>query len=171
MLLVYLLLGAVYWGLKFVIDSDTRQALGFRWSLDKLEVIFSRYPLKIGENDRLQLRRRLKETVWTRLCNLRAFPEHSWATVTLLCVEEVKYTKGTDTFTEQAEAYSQVVYSHSLPGGESSVNGYFDLEIPPNLGASFEGENNQIRWLLKIEERYGNWLKTKVTYLPFLVDV
>lgn len=160
----------VYWVVKFSLDESARYEMGAKQGFLPAELIFSHYPLKVGENDRITFRRRLKQNFWTNLFKVHNFPPNSRLKVSLICLERVTYTKGTDTVTDVATAYENVIFSKTLIPGDREVKGYFDLEIPSHLSPSFEGKNNQIRWILEIEENYPGLLDLKMTYLTFVVD-
>jgi len=160
----------VYWVVKLVLDKSARDEMGAKQGFLPAELIFSHYPLKVGENDRVTFRRRLKQNFWTNLFKVHHFPANSHLRVSLICMERVTYTKGTDTVTDVATAHENVIFSKTLIAGDREVIGHFDLEIPPHLSPSFEGKNNQIRWILEIEETYPGLIDLKMTYLTFVVD-
>ena len=66
--------------------------------------------------------------------------------------------------------YEKMIYSDNLFCGDREVIAHFDLEIPLSFSSSFEGKNNQIRWILDMEESYPGLLEHKHTYLTFVVD-
>ena len=160
----------VYRVMKLTLDESARYKMGIELGFVGAELIFSRYPLKVGENDRLTFRRRLKNNYWTNLFKINKFPVNSHITVNLVCVERASYTQGTDTVTDVAVVYEKMIYSDNLLCGDREVIGHFDLEIPLSYSSSFEGKNNQIRWILDMEENYPGLLEQKHTYLTFVVD-
>jgi hypothetical protein len=166
----YFSFGIIYWSLRLLVDRQTRQRLGFKWGLDELEIIFSHYPPQLGDGDRLTIRRRLKETVWTRLFHVDGFPKDSQINVDLVCIERVTYTQGTDLVTDMTEVYRQSLQITPLIPGNRQISCHFDLTIPPHLAPSLEGTRNQIRWLLNVIETYPNLLENKISYLTFVVD-
>ena len=155
----------VYWVVKLVLDKSARDEMGAKQGFLPAELIFSHYPLKVGENDRVTFRRRLKQNFWTNLFKVHHFPANSHLRVSLICMERVTYTKGTDTVTDVATAHENVIFSKTLISGDSEVIAHFDLEIPAHLSPSFEGKHNQIRWILELEESYPSLLEQKMTYL------
>lgn len=160
----------VYGSLKLIFDPQFRFRIGAQFGLGPGEIIFSHYPLRVGEDDRLTFRRQLKENTWTRWFNLDRFPDQGRLQVSLLCAERVIYTEGTDTITEVAIVHEDRIYSHSLIGGDRQVKAYFNLHIPDSLPSAFEGKHNQIRWLLKVEENYPQAIGKLITYFTFVVD-
>lgn len=160
----------VYWILKLSLDESARYEMGVKQGFLPAELIFSHYPLKVGENDRVTFRRRLKQNFWTNLFKIHDFPPNSRLKVSLICLERATYTKGTDTVTEVAVAYESVIFSKTLISGDREVKSHFELEIPCDLSPSFEGKNNQIRWILQIEESHPGLIDPKMTYLTFVVD-
>jgi hypothetical protein len=160
----------VYWLVKLSLDKSARYEMGAKQGFLPAELIFSHYPLKVGENDRITFRRRLKQNFWTNLFKVHDFPANSRLKVSLICLERATYTKGTDTVTDVATAYESVIFSKTLIPGDREVKSHFDLEIPSYLSPSFEGKNNQIRWILQIEESYPGLIDLKMTYLTFVVD-
>jgi len=160
----------VYWMVKLILDESARYEMGAKQGFLPAELIFAHYPLKVGENDRITFRRRLKQNFWTNLFKIHDFPPNSRLKVILICLERATYTKGTDTVTDVATAYESVIFSRTLISGDREVKSHFDLDIPPHLSPSFEGKNNQIRWILEIEESYPGLIDPKMTYLTFVVD-
>ena len=161
----------VYRLLKLILDESARYKMGTDLGFaGGAELIFSRYPLKAGDNDRLTFRRRLKNNYWTNLFKINKFPVNSHITVNLVCVERASYTHGTDDVTDVAVVYEKMIYSDNLFCGDREVIAHFDLEIPLSFSSSFEGKNNQIRWILDMEESYPGLLEHKHTYLTFVVD-
>jgi len=160
----------VYSVLKLTLDESARYKLGTDLGFMAAELIFSRYPLKVGENDRVTFRRRLKNNYWTNLFKINKFPVNSHIKINLVCIERASYTQGTDTVTDVAVVYEKRIYSDNLLCGDREVIGHFDLEIPLSYSSSFEGKNNQIRWILDMEESYPGLLEHKHTYLTFVVD-
>ncbi|MFM1841714.1 MAG: hypothetical protein RLZZ490_447 [Cyanobacteriota bacterium] len=158
-----------YGSLKLIFDPQFRFGIGTRFGLAPVEIIFSHYPLRVGEDDRLAFRRQLRANFWTRWFNIHQFPDQGRLSVSLICGERVTYTQGTDTITEVATIYEEQIYSRSLMGGDRQVIAYFTLHIPAHLPPAFEGKHNQIRWLLKIEENYPQVIAQQVTYFTFVV--
>ena len=161
---------AVYSVVKITLDESARYGVGAILGFLPPELIFFRYPLKVGENDRITFRRRLKQNFWTNLFKINRFPVNSHITINLVCVERVSYTKGTTRVTDVAVVYEKMIYSDNLLSGDREVIAHFDLEIPLSYSSSFEGKYNQIRWVLDVEESYPGLLEQKHTYLTFVVD-
>jgi len=168
--LFLLVFSVVYLVVKIALDESVRYKIGAKLGFLPAELIFFHYPPKVGDNERITFRRRLKQNFWTNLFKIRDFPANSRLKISLICMERVTYTKGTDTVTDVATAYENVIFSKTLIAGDREVIGHFDLEIPAHLSPSFEGKNNQIRWILEIEENYPGLIDLKMTYLTFVVD-
>jgi hypothetical protein len=160
----------VYSVVKITVDESARYRMGAILGFLPPELIFFRYPLKVGENDRITFRRRLKQNFWTNLFKINRFPVNSHIKINLVCVERVSYTKGTTRVTDVAVVYEKMIYSDNLLSGDREVIAHFDLEIPLSYSSSFEGKYNQIRWVLDVEESYPGLLEQKHTYLTFVVD-
>ena len=160
----------VYGSLKLIFDPQFRYGVGAKLGLAPAEIIFSHYPLRVVEDDRLTFRRQLKDNIWTQWFRVNHFPDQGRLQVSLLCAERVTYTEGTDTITEVAIVHEEQIYAHSLIGGDRQVKAYFNFHIPKQLPPSFEGKNNQIRWLLKVEEKYPQVIGQHTSYLTFMVD-
>lgn len=161
---------SVYPVVKITLDESARYKMGAILGFLPPELIFFRYPLKVGENERITFRRRLKQNFWTNLFKLNKFPVNSRVKINLVCVERVSYTKGTTRVTDVAVVYENMIYSGNLLSGDREVIAHFDLEIPLSYSSSFEGKYNQIRWVLDVEESYPGLLEQKHTYLTFVVD-
>ncbi|MGL5035315.1 MAG: hypothetical protein ACRC6M_16125, partial [Microcystaceae cyanobacterium] len=168
--LFLLVFPVVYKVVKITVDESERYKVGGKFSLLPAELIFSHYPLKVGENDRLTFRRRLKNNSWTDLFKINKFPVNSHVKINLVCVERASYTKGTDRVTDVAVVYEKTIYSDNLLCGDLEVIAHFDLEIPLSCGSSFEGKYNKIRWILAMEESYPGLLEQKHSYFTFIVD-
>jgi len=160
----------VYWVVKLTLDESARYEMGTKLGFLPAELIFFHYPLKMGENDRVTFRRRLKQNFWTNLFKIHDFPANSRLKVSLICMERASYTRGSSHVTDVAVAHESIIFSKTLILGDREVIAHFDLEIPAHLSPSFEGKHNQIRWILELEESYPSLLGQKMTYLTFVVD-
>ncbi len=67
-------------------------------------------------------------------------------TVTLICVEEADYQRGTDSITDRSEWSNTVIYDSI----EAEPNITARLVIPADAVASFDAPHNRILWKLKI---------------------
>jgi hypothetical protein len=123
------------------------------------ELIFSHYPLTLGSEDRLTFRRRLQANFWTKWWQVKTIPTPGTITIQLLCVERVSYTQGTDTIVETAIIDKTLLHRQSLHSGATEMVSHFDLTIPQHLPPSFEGKNNQIRWVVVVEQTLTNLLE------------
>jgi hypothetical protein len=160
----------VYIVQKLILDKSARYKMVTDLGFVGEELIFSHYPLKVGENDRVTFRRRLKKNYWTNLFKINKFPVDNHIKINLVCAERVSHTEGTETIADVAVVYQKMIYSGNLLCGDREVIVHFDLEIPLSCRSSVEGEDHQIRWILDIEESYPGLLEQKHTYLTFVVD-
>ncbi len=71
--------------------------------------------------------------------------------VTLQCVEEAKYRRGTDTYTDRHTAFEQVLAEVRNPTQDQIR---FEGQIPPDAMHSFTSSNNTIEWRLKVARTF-----------------
>jgi hypothetical protein len=139
----FLIVGIIFLAVA-LLYRPTRRYLRAFFLLQPGELIFSHYPLHLGQDDRVTFRRRLKGD--------RKFPQNGTVTVRLLCVERVSYTKGTDQVTETALITEKTLRQQSVFSGSKDMVCHFDLDLPAHLPPSFEGKNNQIRWVIVVSQ-------------------
>ncbi|MFN5513621.1 MAG: hypothetical protein ACK5CA_02430 [Cyanobacteriota bacterium] len=157
-LIILVILGAVLL-LNAAVRRKTWSEVWSALCLSPGELIFSHYPLCLGDSDRLTFRRRLQDNFWTKLFRLRSLPAPATLAVKLVCVERVSYTKGTDTIVETAVVASYDLHRQTLFPGEREMTSHFDLEIPAHLPPSFEAQRNQIRWVIVVEQTLPNLME------------
>jgi hypothetical protein len=159
----FFLILLVIFGAVLVFSASVRRKTWSEvWSavcLSPGELIFSHYPLRLGDGDRLTFRRRLQDNFWTKLFNLKSLPAPASLTITLVCVERVSYSKGTDTIVETAVVASYNLHRQALFPGEREMLSHFDLDIPAHLPPSFEAPRNQIRWVIVVEQTLPNLME------------
>lgn len=91
-------------------------------------------------------------------------------TVDLRCIEKISYTRGTDTYTETHEVYTERL----LDTGPIELNAALKLEqplefrIPAEGPVSFRAPHNELVWSLEVALDVSRWPNAKYTY-PFRV--
>jgi len=130
--------------ITLIFSRSSRQSTRAWFFLLPGELIVSQYPLHLGSSDRVKFRRRLRGN--------RKFPANGSVKIKLLCIERVGYTKGTDTIIETAMIEEKLVRSQVIMSGVNEITCQFDLQIPAHLPPSFEAKNNQIRWVVVVEQ-------------------
>lgn len=112
------------------------------------EVFLSIYPLSLGEKCLLTFRRRLKRNKKTK--------KSGQLTLKITCLERIEYKKGTDTEVEINILWESQPEVYSVPTDIEVFSLQTNLNIPKYLPPSFEGKNNQIRWIISIEQNIPN---------------
>lgn len=87
-------------------------------------------------------------------------------TISLRCVEEVTYRRGTDTHTERFTAFERVIAER----GPSDSAGEFPFEahIPADAMHTFEGGGNRLNWFIRVTRAFA---KGGVEERDLLLDV
>ena len=85
--------------------------------------------------------------------------------VTLQCVEEARYRRGTDTYTDRHTAYEQVLAEIRNPA-QDQVR--FEGQIPHDAMHSFTSSNNTIEWRLKVSRTFPG---DNIDERDYLLDV
>lgn len=85
--------------------------------------------------------------------------------ITLQCVEEAKYRRGTSTYTDRHTAYEHILVDMSNPATDQLR---FVGQIPPDAMHTFTSSSNTIDWRLKIDRTFpGDNIDEKL----YLLDV
>lgn len=126
------------------------------------EVLLSAYPLRLGEECNLTFRRRFKGNLKTKQ------PEQ--LTFKIACVERVEYKKGTDTEIEVHTIWESQPQFHSVPTDVDMFSFKTVFTVLNDLPPSFEGKNNQIRWILLVEQNISGVFDRVNSSFVFLVD-
>ncbi len=88
------------------------------------------------------------------------------ARIELLFRESASYTQGTDSRTDRHEVVNEF---SEIPIGEmtarESVHGQADFIIPEDGMHSFQGQNNQLEWLLRVRLNALEWPDLEEEYL------
>lgn len=130
--------------IQLLVHRPLRQRIRAAFFLLPGELIVSQYPLHLGSSDRVKFRRRLKGN--------RKLTANGSVKIKLFCIERVGYTQGTDTIIETAIIEEKLVRSQDIMSGVNEITCQFDIEIPAHLPPSFEAKNNQIRWVVVVEQ-------------------
>lgn len=91
-------------------------------------------------------------------------------TVDLKCIEKISYTRGTDTYTETHDVYTERL----LDTGPIALNAALRLEqplefrIPAEGPVSFRAPHNELVWRLEVALDVSRWPNARYTY-PFRV--
>ncbi|AFZ61256.1 hypothetical protein H6G54_02905 [Anabaena cylindrica FACHB-243] len=125
------------------------------------EVFLSTYPLSLGEKCLLTFRRRLKRNKKTK--------ESGQLALKIICLERVEYKKGTDTEVEINILWESQPEVYSVPTNTEVFSLQTNLNIPKYLPPSFEGKNNQIRWIISIEQNIPNIAEQVHSNFVFIV--
>lgn len=85
--------------------------------------------------------------------------------VTLQCIEEAKYRRGTSTYTDRHTAFEQTIVEVSNPSADQIR---FEGQIPENAMHSFTASNNTIEWQLKVKRIFPG---DNIEERSYLLDV
>jgi hypothetical protein len=81
-----------------------------------------------------------------------------WVKVTFLMRESATYRRGTDTYTDKHE---NTFATYDLPGREYRAGETLDLTyrfgIPPDAMHTFQGSNNKIDYMVKVQVSIARW--------------
>lgn len=85
--------------------------------------------------------------------------------ITLVCIEEAKYRRGTDTYTDRHTAFEHVVAQVANPATDELR---FTATIPQDAMHSFTASNNNIDWFVRVERIFPG---DNIDEQKFLIDV
>ncbi len=145
----------------FLFNRSYRNNIFAKFRLFPGEVFLSIYPLSLGEKCLLTFRRRLKRNKKTK--------ESGQLTLKITCLERVEYKKGTDTEVEINILWESQPEVSSVPIDIEVFSLQTNLNIPKYLPPSFEGKNNQIRWIISIEQNIPNIAEQIYSNFVFIV--
>jgi len=118
------------------------------------ELIFTNYPLSLGEEVSILFRRRLRSGKIIRTAGI--------VNANLACIEDVLYYRN-DKDDNLTFASEKVIDRHLpevlVPAYESAIEVLFNFKIPVDASATFEAKNNQINWILDIFLDFPKLLK------------
>ena len=146
----------------FLFNKRFRNNLIAKFRFKPGEVLLPSYPLRLGEEYNLTFRRRLRANQKTKKAGQLTFK--------FACLERVKYTRGSDTEVETHVIWESQPKIYSVPIGVNTYSLRSDFTIPNNLPSSFEGENNQIRWIISIEQNIPGIVEQVYSNFVFVVD-
>lgn len=126
------------------------------------DLTFSHYPLQLGHDSLVIFQRQLKGN---RRCS-----RNSLIQINLLCMERVMYTRGSDTTIETTVVEEKLLKSETIMAGASQITCQFKLPIPADLPPSFEAHNNQIRWIITVEQTIPGTVKGLESNFTLLVN-
>ena len=101
------------------------------------ELVFSKYPLRLGETCLIHYRRRLRHGMFNQPGEMAA---------ELVCDEWVQYRQGTDTKTKTHVLYELQLPTRSIVTGEHQADYESEIAISADAPPAFSAEHNQIRW-------------------------
>lgn len=126
------------------------------------EVLLSAYPLGLGSECDLTFRRKLKKNRKTKQSGKLTFK--------LVCLERVEYKKGTETEVEVNTIWESEPEVFSVPADVDTYSFKTNLIIPNHLPPSFEGKNNQIRWIISVEQNIFGIVEQVYSNFVIVVD-
>jgi hypothetical protein len=115
------------------------------------ELIFTNYPLSLGEDVSILFRRRRRSG--------KIIPTAGTVNATLTCNEDVTYsTDDTYAFASENLLVTQIP-EVLVPEYESAIEVIFNIKIPPTAPPTFESKNNRITWILVVSVDIPKLLK------------
>jgi len=120
-------------------------------SFDPPELIFTNYPLSLGEDVSILFRRKLRSGKIIR--------ESGTVNAILGCVEDVIYDQDDGYACASEKVINQQLPEVLVPAYESAIEVIFNIKIPPNAPATFEANYNQIKWTLEVSLDFPKLLK------------
>lgn len=126
------------------------------------EVFLSAYPLRLGEECSLNFRRRLKGNRKTK--------QPGELTFKIACLERITYQRGSDTEIEINVIWESQPKIYSIPIDVDMFTFKTDFTILNKLPPSFEGKNNQIRWVISVEQNISGIVEQVYSNFVFIVD-
>lgn len=148
--------------IAFFFNKSFRNYIFAQFRLSGAKILLSTYPLRLGEECNLTFRRRIKGNSKTKKAGQLIFK--------IACLERVTYTKGSDTEVEVHVIWESQPKIYSVPVGVNTYSLKTDFTIPNNLPSSFEGESNQIRWVISVEQNISGIVEQVYSNFVFIVD-
>ncbi|MEO1377703.1 MAG: hypothetical protein AAFW70_26170 [Cyanobacteria bacterium J06635_10] len=146
----------------FLFNKTFRNNLIASFRFQPGEILLPSYPLHLGQEYNLTFRRRIKGNRKTKKAGQLTFK--------IACLERVTYKNGSDTEVEIHVIWESQPKIYSVPIGVNTYSLTSDFTIPNNLPSSFEGENNQIRWVISIEQNIPGIVEQVYSNFVFVVD-
>lgn len=138
---------------RIIIIPYFKQALA-ESRLCSSKLFLDSYPLRLGEDHCVMFTRKSKKKY--------DFPHDSQIKAKMLIVEIA--TSGKDDEFDSTRTRTEIIKKQELKIKNIEINKkrvlcHFYLHIDPNLHPSFEAENNQIHWILSVEQNYPEIVK------------
>jgi len=138
------------WGWSKSIYASIDQIL-VNLSFSAPELIFTNYPVSLGEETSILFRRRLRSGKTIR--------ESGMVNAIVTCEECVTYDSGDSSESATENVFMQRLPEILVPAYESAIEVIFKVKIPVTSPASFEAKNNQIKWTLEVALDFPKLLK------------
>jgi hypothetical protein len=148
-IIVVMLMAWAYGWAKTIYTTVDRLLVSL--SFDPPELIFTNYPLSLGEDVSILFRRKLRSGKIIR--------EAGTVNAILFCVEGVIFDESDGYGFGSEKVISQQLPEVLVPAYESAIEVIFNIKIPTNAPASFEAEHNQIKWTLEVSLDFPKLLK------------
>ena len=145
-----------------IFNKKLKNSIIARFSFSPPEVLLSSYPLGLGSECDLTFRRKLKKNRKTKQSGKLTFK--------LVCLERVEYKKGSDTEVEVNTIWESEPEVFSVPENVDIYSFKINLVIPNHLPPSFEGKNNQIRWIISVEQNIFGIVEQVYSNFGIVVD-
>lgn len=150
LVLLLLALSIVAIPIALTIEKSRRRILG--WFIGRrhpFDVEFSKDPLLPGESFRGTIRFKRPGPLET-------------LKITVQCIEEAKYRRGTTTYTDRHTAFEEVLVDAKNPASDT-IN--FEGTIPADAMHTFASSNNSIDWNIKVVRTFQGGNIEERTYL------
>lgn len=144
------ILGIIYnWAKSLYITID--QIL-VNMNFDPPELIFTNYPLSLGEDASILFRQRRRSG--------KIIPISGTVNARLTCDEDITYGDDDDTLSFASEnVLMRQLPEILVPEYETAIEVIFNFKIPLNAPVTFEAKNNQINWILDVSVDFPQLLK------------
>lgn len=145
-----------------IFNKKLKNSIIARFSFYPPEVLLSAYPLGLGSECDLTFRRKLRKK--------RKIKQSGTFTFKLVCLERVEYKKGTETEVEVNTLWESESEIFSVAANIDTYCFKTNLIIPNHLPPSFEGKNNQIRWIISVEQNILGIVEQVYSNFVIVVD-
>ena len=146
-------------------SSYRRQFLG-SIKFSEAEIVIPEHPLKLGG---------VYDFSFKREINLTGKINHQGKVIVrVACLEstskKVETSQDTTTETEVNIVWSSHGTVYEIPSGSKILSVDSNIRIPKDISPSFKGKNNQIIWILSIEQNVPKTVNKVYSNFEFLVD-
>ncbi|MEM9925063.1 MAG: hypothetical protein AAF915_15150 [Cyanobacteria bacterium P01_D01_bin.50] len=148
--------------IAFFLNKSFRNYIFAQFRLSGAKILLSTYPLRLGEECNLTFRRRLRGNRKTKQLGELSFK--------IACLERIQFKRGTDTEIEVHVIWESQPKIYSVPTNSDMLSFKTDFRVPDNLPPSFEGKNNQIRWIISVEQNISGIIEQVNSNFVFIVD-